>query len=280
MQQYLELQKQVINKGTWQQNRTGIPTKMIPAAMLQFDLRDGFPLVTTRKMPFKSVVGELLGFIRGCTSAEEFRSLGCNFWNHNANENEAWLANPNRGGLDDLGKIYGYQWTHWDKSILGYLNQLNKLVYDIKQDPESRRLLVSAWRPDQFHEMALPPCHVLFKVLIDQSTKTMHLSWYQRSCDLFLGIPANIASYATLLTLLAKTTGYNPGILTGHLDDVHIYENHMQQVLLQLSREPLPLPKLVLEGVELGDDLASINPSQIYLEGYTHHDPIKAPMAV
>lgn len=273
--------QQVLDQGVWQENRTGIRTKMIPGAMLKFDMVDGFPAVTTKKLAFGAVKGELLGFLRGFTSAAQFREFGCKVWDENSNKNEAWLNNPNRKGEDDLGRIYSAQYTDWKTSRGGSLNQIANLVSEIKTNPSSRRLLVTAWRPDEFDLMSLPSCHFAYQVIIEQDSKKMHLLWNQRSCDLFLGIPFNIGSYSLLLHLLAKTTGYIPGIVTGFLADVHIYENHLDQVKEQLSREPRPLPNLVLDPViTLDTPLDWIHPDMINLENYDPHPPIKAPMAV
>ena len=276
MKQYLDLMKKVLEEGTWQENRTGIRTKMIPGAMLQFDMSKGFPAITTKKLAFKSGVGELLGFLRGYTNAEDFERLGCKFWRANADETPGWVNNPNRKGPGDLGRIYSSQWTNW----CGQLNQVEKLISDIKQDPTSRRLLVTAWNPLDLSFQALPSCHISLGVNINQSSQTMNLWWMQRSCDLFLGIPVNILSYATLLNLLTKITGYTPGILIGHLTDVHIYENHLDQIQEQLSRQPFDLPQLRLIGIDSTTKLEKIEPEQIELVGYECHPAIKAPMAV
>ena len=181
MKEYLELMEKVLLDGVWQDNRTGIRTKMIPGAMIQFDLSNGFPAVTTKKLAFKSMLGELIGFLRGYTDAQDFADLGCKFWFQNANETKSWLENPARKGENDLGAIYGKQWTRWNKSDgTGELNQIETLIANIKADPTSRRLKVIAWRPDELHLMALPPCHYGFNVIIEQESKRLHLSWNQR----------------------------------------------------------------------------------------------------
>lgn len=180
MRQYLDLMQKILDKGVWQENRTGIRTKMIPNEMLKFDMSEGFPAITTKKLAFKSGVGELLGFLRGYDNAADFEKLGCKFWWQNANETKSWVENPNRKGDGDLGKVYGQQWIHWKSSKGGELNQIQKLLQDIKTDPTSRRLKVIAWRPDEFDEMALAPCHYVLNVIIEQKSKKMHLSWNQR----------------------------------------------------------------------------------------------------
>lgn len=280
MKQYLDLMKKVLDEGVWQENRTGIRTKMIPGAMLKFDMADGFPAVTTKKLAFKACVGELLGFLRGYTSANQFKELGCGFWMKNADENKAWLANSARKGQGDLGYIYSRLWTDMPHSLTTVKwDQIEKLVEGIRNDPTSRRLIVSAWHPEVFDQAALPPCHYGFQVIIEQESKKMHLLWNQRSCDFFLGIPMNISSYALLLHMLCRITGYIPGTLTGFLADVHIYENHLDQVQEQLTREPKPLPSLKLT-FDPSIKLSEVNPEDISLEGYTSHEALKAPMAV
>lgn len=292
MKQYLDLVQDVLEKGTWQANRTGIHSKMLPGAMLQFDLRNGFPAVTTKKLAYRAVVGELLGFLRGCDTVKEFNDLGCKVWDANAIA-PAWVNNLNYVNVkhieDDvlvssgyLGRIYGVQWRDWShKGGSESFDQIETLLEQIHTNPTSRRLLVSAWRPDELDQMALPPCHYAFQVIIEQETKTMHLLWNQRSCDLFLGVPFNIASYATLLHILARITGYNVGILTGFLADVHIYENHMDQCFEQLSRDPKTLPELVIcSTVREESSLESIRPDDILLNNYNPWPAIKAEMAV
>jgi thymidylate synthase len=298
MKQYLNLMQNVLENGSWQENRTGIRTMMLPGAMLQFDLREGFPAVTTKKLAYKAVVGELLGFLRGYDTVKEFNDLGCKVWDANATA-PAWLANPHNNPnirhLDwetdmmvpsgYLGRIYGVQWRNWNcNQIPGKhttLDQIETLLCQIQDNPTSRRLLVSAWRPDELDQMALPPCHYAFQVIIEQETKTMHLLWNQRSCDLFLGVPFNIASYATLLHILARITGYNVGTLTGFLADVHIYENHINQCCEQLSRDPKPLPELVIcSTIKQGSSVESVRPDDILLNNYEYWPAIKADMAV
>ncbi len=267
--------------GTWQENRTGIRTKMIPGAMLKFDLRDGFPAVTTKKLAFRSVVGELLGFLRGYTNAKDFEGLGCKIWNQNANENKAWLSNPERQGDGDLGYIYSRLWRNMPTEQGYDWDQIEELIQNINQDPTSRRLIVNAWHPEVFDRAALPPCHYSFQIIIEQTTKVMHLLWSQRSVDVGLGLPFNISSYAILLSLLARVTGYYVGTLTGFLADCHIYENHLDQVKEQLTREPLSLSKLIIsDNIEVNTPLDLINPEDIYLEDYLSHSAIKSPMAV
>lgn len=296
MKQYLDLMKTVLNEGTWQENRTGVRCVTLPGAMLKFDMADGFPAVTTKKLAFKSVVGELIGFLRGETNVKAFQELGCNVWNGNATA-DYWLKNPNNQGDGDLGRIYGAQWRNFTGGMdkHGYalmtVDQVSKALHEVRCNPTSRRIIVNAWNPAELDQMALPPCHLLFQLIPHVSTGKLHMVMYQRSCDLFLGVPFNIASYATLLHLFSAWTGYTPGTLTMMLADVHIYENHLDQVREQLSREPLPLPKLVIGGLSdtepeelkkasLEQLLAALEPDDFMLFDYEHHPAIKAPMAV
>jgi thymidylate synthase len=295
--QYLDLMRDILFNGSRQKNRTGIDSFMIPGAMIKADLRFGFPAITTKKLAWKAVVGELLGFLRGYTSAAQFRELGCKIWDQNANENKAWLANPHRQGEDDLGYIYSRLWTDMPhhQQYAGVddngpypairWNQIQKLIENIQTDPTSRRLIVNSWHPEVFDQAALPPCHVMFQVLIDQSKNLMHMSMYQRSCDMFLGVPFNIASYALLTHILCLATGYTPGTFTWFGADCHIYENHVEQVKEQLGREPYGMPGLVIPAplyleTSTYEDIFKMEPDQFTLYGYKHHEPIKAPMAV
>lgn len=280
--QYLQIMRNTLEFGELQKNRTGIDTLMYPGGdTMLFNLNEGFPAVTTKKLAFNAVKGELIGFLRGYTSAADFRKLGCRIWDQNANENKDWLANPNRFGEDDLGRIYSAQYTDWSTEDGYGLNQIQKLVDDIKSNPTSRRLIVSAWRPDEFDQMALPPCHILYQVTISQETGFMDLFWYQRSNDLFLGIPFNIASYSLLLNILCRLTGYKPRFVRWFGADVHIYANHIDAVKEQLSRDPLPLPTLkISEEFTPDTPIHKIKPEWFELENYQSHPPILAPMAV
>lgn len=294
MYQYLNLLRQCRTEGVRQKNRTGIDTFMIPGGMMQFDhLEWNFPILTTKKVNFDAIKAELCGFLRGYSSAAQFRKLGTKIWDANANDPKGnggkWFNSPHRRGEDDLGRIYGVQWRKWsvvpglDNTSLDQLWQLLQTIY---KDPTSRRMIVSAWRPDELDMMALPPCHLLFQVLIEQETKRMNMCMYQRSCDMFLGVPFNISSYALLLCLLARVTGYAPGTLTMFLADVHIYENHLTQVDEQLTRGPGLRPTLKIDtgsppttpDLQLAW-LENIEPFQITLEGYLPQAAIKADMA-
>lgn len=283
MRQYLDLLERVRWSGTLQENRTGINTVRVEGAMLEFNLQNGFPAVTTKKLAFKQVVGELLGFLEGANNAARFRELGCKIWDQNANENEQWLNNPKRKGTDDLGRIYGVQWRDWIGNKSLHIDQIQAAVYKIMEKPTDRRIIVSAWNPVELSQMALPPCHIMHQYICDPQTKELSLCMYMRSCDMFLGVPFNIASYALLLSIMAKATGYVPKKLVMFLADVHIYINHFDQVQEQLSREPYSLPRLVLPEKFAGKGMhyiETIDPCEIRLENYKSHSSIKAPMAV
>lgn len=310
MQQYLNLLEEVLATGTLQANRTGIKAKSIPGAMLKFDMDHGFPAVTTKKLSFNQVKGELIGFMRGYTNAADFRNLGCNIWDGNANDPglpghpNMWLSNPNRKGEDDLGRIYGAQWRDWSGNVIGMQNvnptgrdpdslyfvgqpvyegidQLKNAINKILNTPTDRRIIVSAWNPAQLDQMALPPCHLLYQFLCNVETNELSMCMYQRSCDMFLGVPFNIASYALLLHTVAALTGFKPRHLTMFLADVHIYENHFDQVAEQLARIPHSLPTLeIAEALYQGIQFEEIEPHHFNLVNYTHDAAIKAPMAV
>lgn len=288
-QQYLDLLQNILDNGIRQSNRTGIDTLTLPGAMLKFDLREGFPAITTKKLAFNQVKGELIGFLRGYTSAAEFRELGCNVWDANAHaeqwQNSGYARNP-----DDLGKIYSHQWRSFNGNLGGDYqegyDQIWKALHMLRVNPESRRILVSAWNPLQIDEAALPPCHVLFQLLPHVDSKVLHMTMYQRSCDMFLGVPFNIASYALLLELFSRWAGFTAGTLTMFLADAHIYANHIEQVKEQLTRSPMESPTieiglpLWIETKNIDNLVSLLDPSDIRLVGYESHPAIKAEMAV
>lgn len=323
MKQYLDLVADVIKRGSLQSNRTGVKTISLPGAMLRFDLQQGFPAITTRKLAFKSAIGEMVGFLRGVNNAAEFRALGCKVWDQNANENQQWLDNPFRKGADDLGEIYGVQWRQWPayKRIAlsnpaaielalgqGYtqlaqaeedgeayvvlykaIDQIRQCVDTIIKDPGSRRILFHGWNCAQLDEMALPPCHLLYQFHPNAETREISLTLYIRSNDLGLGTPFNLTEGAALLSLIGRLTGYTPRWFTYFIGDAHVYENHLSMLTEQLDREPLPAPRLVISdrvpefaktGVYQPEWLELIEPSDFSLEGYEHHPPMTAPMAV
>lgn len=290
MNNYLELLKQIRDTGQREPNRTGVDTLTLPGAMLKFDLRDGFPAVTTKKLFFDKVKGELIGFLRGYSNAADFRALGCTVWDQNANENASWLANENRKGEDDLGRIYGVQWRQWNADTYYgedsmVVDQIAIALGEVRNNPQSRRIIVNAWNPAELDKMALPPCHIMFQ-LLPRSDGTLHMVMYQRSCDMFLGVPFNIASYALLLELFSIWTGRQAATLTMFLADAHIYVNHLDQVNEQLAREPFAPPKLWVRypknvcSLTIEQILNDLEPADIHLSDYQHHDAIKAPMAV
>lgn len=293
MKQYQELLQNILDNGIRQSNRTGIDTLTLPGAMLKFDLRDGFPAVTTKKLAWNAVKGELIGFLEGTSSLSRFKELGCNVWDANAAA-PAWQNNLACEGPDDLGRIYGKQWRFWNEGGTTHGNadgtdQVGIALDTIRNNPESRRIIVNAWNAAELNKAALPPCHVLFQLLPHVDSKVLHMTMYQRSCDLFLGIPFNIASYALLLELFAWWTGYTAGTLTMFLADAHIYVNHIDQVKEQLTREPKPLPRLWIESMagpayiqKLPIDVlvASLDPKKLHLLDYEYHPAIKADMAV
>ena len=278
MRPYLDLLRTVLQEGAWQENRTGIRTRAISGAMLKFDLAAGFPAVTTKRLAFKSAMGELCAFLRGATSAAEFRALGCKVWDANANASPQWRASPYRRGADDLGPVYGAQWRRWpavkilpldagaalaqaerdgyqplaDVSAKGVrllhreIDQVRDCLDRIHERPNDRRILFHAWNPAQLDEMALPPCHLLYQFNVNTADRELSLCLYQRSVDSFLGLPWNLAEGAALLALFARLTGYRARWLTWFGADVHVYETHLAAVAEQLGRAPQPLPTLAI----------------------------------
>jgi thymidylate synthase len=288
MKNYQLLLKDILENGTQQVNRTGIDAISLPGAMLKFDLNDGFPAMTTKKLAMKAVIGELIGFLRGYDSAADFRALGCNIWDQNANENSQWLNSKYRKGLDDLGRIYGVQWRKWRGENGEHVDQVMNVLNTIHERPTDRRIIINAWRPDEFSQMALPPCHVLYQFIVNVERKEINLCMYQRSCDMFLGVPFNIASAALLLSIIGHLTGYKPRHFTHFLADAHIYVNHIEQVKELLSRTPSALPTLEISSRIPTFDrdnfdptlIERINPDDIKLRNYNPQSPIKASMAV
>lgn len=249
--QYLELVKECIYNGSLEKNRTGISAYTIPSAVIKHDMSEGFPLLTSRKIPYKSVRIELEGFIKGISSKKWYQERGCKYWNEWCNPQKVKYSNDAETKKkmleeDDLGVIYGNNWRAFSdpesSKDCQSVDQLQNIITTLKTNPNDRRMLCLAWNPLALDCAALPACHVLWRVMVINNK--LHLSWYQRSCDLILGIPSNIASYATLLHLLCKESGYEPGILTGFLDCVHAYENHLTGVTKQLLNETFDLPQI------------------------------------
>ena len=281
MKQYLDALKYVLENGIDKENRTGIKTKAVFGMQMRFNMEEGFPAVTTKKLAWKSVVSELLWFIEG--SNDERRLAEILYGTRNADKKTVWTANaeadywkPKAKFPGDLGRIYGVQWRKWKAPDGKEIDQLKNAINLIKSDPTSRRIIVNAWNAGEIDKMALPPCHAFFQFFA--ANGKLSLQMYQRSCDMFLGVPFNIASYSLLLHLIAQVTDLQAGEFVYTLGDAHIYHNHFEQVKEQLSRKPLPLPKLWLNpGIKNIDDFKM---EDIKLENYEYHPPIKAPMAV
>jgi thymidylate synthase len=236
-------------------------------------MNDGFPAVTTKKLAFNSMKAELLWFIKGSSDVKELQKLGCHIWDANA-EADYWKPKARFEG--DLGRIYGVQWRKWKNPESKEIDQLAEAIKQIKENPSSRRIIVNAWNPGEIEQMALPPCHMFFQFFVTDNK--LSLQMYQRSCDMFLGVPFNIASYSLLLHMAAQVTDLEAHEFIHTLGDAHIYHNHFSQVKEQLSREPLPLPQL-----KLNPDIKNIDDfkiEDIELVNYEHHPAIKAPMAI
>lgn len=283
MKQYIDLCKKTLKKGIRKQNRTGVDHIGYTGDMMKFDLREGFPAVTTKKLAFKSVVAEMLCFLRGYDNAAQFREMGCKVWDANANENEQWLNNTNRKGVDDLGRVYGVQARRWKADVLSktpIIDQLRNVYNDLCRGVDNRREIVTHWNPGELHLMALPPCHMFYQFGIQGDY--LNLSMYQRSCDVPLGIPFNIAGYAWLLSVMAHITGFKPGEFTHFMHDIHIYENQIMMVHEQIKREPYPLPTLKINpGIKTLQDLEVwVVPDDFELVDYKHHDHINYPFTV
>ncbi len=277
MLQYNEILKKIMDEGISREGRNG-STRALFAIQMRFNLRDGFPAVTTKKLAFKAVKSELLWFIEGSSDDNRLKELNGSertIWTDNA-EADYWAPKAKFPG--DLGRVYGVQWRHWRTPEGNEVDQLGSIVERIKTNPTDRRLVVSAWNPGELDQMALPPCHMLFQFFPNTKDKTLSLHMVQRSCDMFLGVPFNIASYALLLSMVAQVTGYVPHECILTLNDAHIYHDHFDAVTEQLSRDPLPLPTLWLNPEIKGIDGFTMD--DIRLENYQSHPAIKAKMAV
>jgi thymidylate synthase len=264
MEQYLDLMRRVLDQGARKDDRTGTGTLSVFGHQLRFDLDDGFPLVTTKKVHLHSVVGELLWFIRGDSNVRWLQEHGITIWDEWADEN------------GDLGPVYGHQWRSWPAPDGRTIDQLQAVIDGIRDDPDSRRHVVSAWNVADLPRMALAPCHALFQFYVAGDRLSCQL--YQRSADVFLGVPFNIASYALLTHMVAQVTGLRAGELVHTLGDAHLYLNHLDQARLQLRREPRPLPSLRLDPSVR--DLDAFDLEHIEVSGYDPHPGIKAPIAV
>ena len=256
--------RHVLDTGVRKPNRTRIDTLSTFGYQMRFDLAEGFPLLTTKKLHLKSIVYELLWFLAGETNVKFLNDHGVTIWNDWADEN------------GDLGPVYGSQWRSWPGSDGETIDQLGRVVEEIRRDPNSRRLVVSAWNPAEVDKMAIPPCHTLFQFYVADGR--LSLQMYQRSADIFLGVPFNIASYALLLSMVAQVTGLRPGEFIHTLGDAHLYVNHLDQARLQLTRDPLPPPRLHLNPAVKA--LADFRYEDVTLLGYRAHPHIKAEVAV
>ena len=273
MQQYLDLMAHVLEHGHDKADRTGTGTRSVFGWQMRFDLARGFPVLTTKKLHLKSIIHELLWFLQGSTNIRYLQDNGVRIWDEWADAN------------GDLGPVYGHQWRHWPAADGGEIDQIAQLVHALKHNPDSRRHIVSAWNPGDVERMALPPCHCLFQFYVaparaDDPDRRPKLSCqlYQRSADIFLGVPFNIASYALLTAMLAQVCGYRPGEFVHTLGDAHLYSNHFAQARLQLSREPLALPSLWINPEVT--DLFAFRFEDFRLDGYAPHPHIPAPVAV
>ncbi len=264
MQQYLDLMTRIRNEGTFKSDRTGTGTYSVFGHQMRFDLSDGFPMVTTKKLHLRSIIHELLWFLQGDTNIKYLQDNGVKIWDEWADEK------------GDLGPVYGYQWRSWPTPDGGHIDQISNLMEQIKNTPDSRRLIVSAWNVSNVDEMALPPCHCLFQFYVADGKLSCQL--YQRSADVFLGVPFNIASYALLTHMIAQACDLEVGDFVHTFGDAHLYSNHIEQTDLQLSRDILPLPKLWLN-----PDIKNIFDftfDDIRIDGYESHAHIKGEVAV
>lgn len=264
MKQYLNLLDRILTEGVKKTDRTGTGTISVFGNQMRFDMADGFPLLTTKKLHLKSIIHELLWFLAGDTNVKYLQENGVRIWNEWADEN------------GELGPVYGHQWRSWPDYKGGTIDQIANVVDLIKHHPDSRRMIVSAWNPAEIDQMALPPCHCLFQFYVADGRLSLQL--YQRSADTFLGVPFNIASYALLLQMMAQVTGLEPGEFIHTTGDTHLYLDHIEQAKLQLTREPRPLPRMIIN-----PDVKSIfdfHYEDFRLEGYEPHPHIKATVSV
>lgn len=263
MRQYLDLLDRILDEGVDKSDRTGTGTRSVFGHQMRFDLSEGFPVVTTKKLHLKSIIGELLWFLRGDTNVRWLQERGIKIWDEWADEN------------GDLGPVYGHQWRSWPTPDGRQVDQIAKVIESIRTNPDSRRHIVSAWNVADVDDMALPPCHALFQFYVSDGRLSCQL--YQRSADVFLGVPFNIASYALLTMMVAQLTDLEPGDFIHTLGDAHLYSNHLEQARLQLTREPRDLPTMRIAPKSAIDDF---DLDDFELVGYDPHPTIKAPIAV
>jgi thymidylate synthase len=264
MRQYQELLRLVMNEGRFKQDRTGTGTDAVFGAQARFPLADGFPLLTTKKLHLRSIIHELLWFLNGDTNVKYLRDHGVTIW-------DEWAD-----AKGDLGRIYGAQWCDWRTPEGRSINQIDQVIHQIRTQPSSRRHLVTAWNPGELEQMALPPCHALFQFFVADGELSCQL--YQRSADLFLGVPFNIASYALLTLMVAQVSGLKPGTFVHTFGDLHLYKNHLEQAKLQLSRHCRPLPRMQLNPTIT--NIHAFRYGDFELTGYDPHPSINAPIAV
>jgi thymidylate synthase len=264
MRQYLDLMQKILDQGVEKGDRTGTGTLSLFGYQMRFNLEDGFPLLTTKKLHLKSIIYELLWFLRGESNINYLNEHGVRIWDEWADEN------------GDLGPVYGVQWRSWQSSDGQVIDQVSKVTHQIKTNPNSRRLIVTAWNPAEIEKMALPPCHVLFQFYVAEGKLSCQL--YQRSADVFLGVPFNIASYALLTMMVAQVCNLEPGTFVHTFGDVHLYSNHLEQAKLQLTRQPYPLPQMKLN--PLVKSIFEFHYPDFDLLNYQSHPHIKAPVAV
>ena len=264
MKQYLELIEKILNEGIERSDRTGTGRKSIFGHQMQFDLHEGFPLVTTKKVHLKSIIHELIWFLAGSTNIKYLKDNGVSIWDEWADEK------------GELGPVYGAQWRSWPNPDGSSVDQIKSLVKNIKSNPNSTRHIVSAWNPSQVDEMALPPCHALFQFFVADSKLSCQL--YQRSADVFLGVPFNIASYALLTLMIAQVCGFKPGKFVHTLGDAHLYLNHLEQAKLQITREPLKLPSIKINSSI--NNLEDFVYEDFKILNYESHPAISAPISV
>ena len=274
MKQYLDALKLIMEKGVDRPDRTGVGSRAFFGIQMRFNMADGFPAVTTKKLAFEQVKAELLWFLRASEDVKELQAMGCHIWDGNA-YSDYWKPKARFEG--DVGRIYGVQWRKWRSPYSDQpIDQISRVIEGLKKNPHDRRLVVSVWNPAELEMMALPPCHVLFQFFSVKGKLSLYM--YQRSCDAFLGVPFNIASYSLLLNMVAQVTNLQPWEFIHTLGDAHIYLNHFDQVKEQISRKPLSLPKLWLHpAIKNIDDFKM---EDIKLINYQSHPTIKAPLAV
>jgi thymidylate synthase len=287
MRAYLDLLEYILENGEVRDDRTNTGTISSFGHQLKFDLSDGFPAVTTKSLAWKGVVSELLWFLEGSSDERRLAEIRYNkprgelkdlskfstIWTDNADNQGKELGYINTDTIKELGPVYGVQWRNWSG-----IDQIKKLINDLKVNPDGRRHILSAWNVNELDKMALPPCHVMSQYYISNGTISCHM--YQRSADMFLGVPFNIASYALLLSILGNILDLKPKYFVHSFGDAHIYSNSIEQVKEQLSREPLPLPKLKMPNISSIDEIKDLSIEDFKLEGYEHHPPIKAKMAI